>query len=104
MKLKLNQIVYDASSNDSIDKLQISNKQIIQLGIQGLPGTRFHLNNFENLYLENTLCLGASGIFELDLSNSNSRILSISFGNLNNLDEYKSTKTLLIIDYLEEIN
>ena len=47
---------------------------IIQLGIQGVPGTKFYLNgNLDPIFL------GASGIFELDLTNSSTMITALSF-------------------------
>ena len=47
---------------------------IIQLGIQGIPGSKFYLNgNLDPVFL------GASGIFELDLTNSSTTISALSF-------------------------
>ena len=47
---------------------------IIQLGIQGIPGSKFYLNgNLDPVFL------GASGIFELDLTNSSTTITALSF-------------------------
>lgn len=70
---------------------------IVQLGVQTLPGTKFYLN-------ANTdpIIVGASGIYELDLSNTSTVISSIMFdlGSLelisNNPDGY------LIIDIVYE--
>ena len=47
---------------------------IIQLGIQGIPGSKFYLNgNLDPIFL------GASGIFELDLTNSSTTITALNF-------------------------
>ncbi len=47
---------------------------IIQLGVQTLPGTKFYLN--ANTY---PIIVGASGIYELDLSNTSTIISSLLF-------------------------
>lgn len=52
----------------------VSYAPIIQLGVQTLPGTKFYLN-------ANTdpIIVGASGIYELDLSNTSTVITSLMF-------------------------
>lgn len=47
---------------------------IIQLGIQSLPGLRFNLN--ANL---DPIIIGASGMYELDLTDSSATITSLKF-------------------------
>ena len=47
---------------------------IIQLGIQSMPGTKFNLN--ANL---DPVIIGASGIYELDLTDSSVALTSITF-------------------------
>ena len=46
---------------------------ILQLGIQALPGTKFHLN--ANL---DPVIIGASGMYELDLVNSSAVLTSLT--------------------------
>lgn len=47
---------------------------IIQLGVQGLPGTKFNLNT--NL---DPIILGSSGMYELDLTDSSATLTSLTF-------------------------
>lgn len=47
---------------------------IIQLGIQSLPGLKFNLNS--NL---DPIIIGASGMYELDLTDSSAHLTSLSF-------------------------
>lgn len=47
---------------------------IVQLGIQALPGTKFNLNT--NL---DPIVIGATGIYELDLTDSSAVITSLTF-------------------------
>lgn len=47
---------------------------IIQLGIQSLPGLRFNLNT--NL---DPIIMGASGMYELDLTDSSATLTSLTF-------------------------
>ena len=47
---------------------------IVQLGIQSLPGVKFNLNaNIESVMI------GASGMYELDLSNTSAVLTSLRF-------------------------
>lgn len=70
---------------------------IVQLGVQALPGTKFNINS--NL---DPIIIGASGMYELDLSDSSSKITGLRFEEdsleyiTNNPDGY------LIIDFIYE--
>ena len=71
-------------------------KSIIQLGIQTLPGTKFKLNNGEEIII------GSTGIYELELSGI-SEITGLSFNeqSLQLINELGSA--FLIVDALYEI-
>ena len=63
------------SSNDLMSgEIFKSFLPIIQLGVQTLPGVKFHLNT--NL---DPIIVGSSGIYELDLTDSSVKITYISF-------------------------
>ncbi len=60
----------DLSSGDAF----LDYMPIVQLGIQALPGTKFNLNaNLESIVI------GVSGIYELDLSNTSAVLTSLRF-------------------------
>ena len=70
---------------------------IIQLGIQTLPGTKFNLNT--NL---DPIIVGATGIYELDLTDSSAVLTSLTFEK-DSLDLInKNPDGYLIIDILYE--
>ena len=73
---------------------------IVYLGIQGLPGIRFTLNESPE-QSENILMIGATGVFELDLQNTDSYITSINFKK-EILESLNGPKCYLIIDYIVE--
>lgn len=52
----------------------LENYQIVQLGIQTLPGTQFILGNSNK---DNPITIGQTGIFELDVSNLSTNISGI---------------------------
>ena len=101
MAVKLAQTIYDATNESKKDNLTIEGKNIIQLGIQGLPGTKFWLNSYtgEN---NNAMLIGTNGIFELDLHATNCYISKVVINISEKYDEYETKKALLIIDYLYE--
>ena len=65
---------------------------IIQLGVQGLPGTELYLNNSRD-----SVVIGSTGIYELDLQGL-AEITSLSFDNdtLNLIDEEQGQNFLLV--------
>ena len=70
---------------------------IVQLGIQALPGTKFNLNT--NL---DPIIVGASGMYELDLTNNSAKITSLSFEQ-DSLDQITNNPDgYLIVDILYE--
>ena len=71
---------------------------IIYLGIQGIPGMRFVLNK-DNQNINNSIMIGATGIFELDLEDTDSSISSITFAK-SDLTKLYGPKGYLIIDYV----
>ena len=77
-----------------------SGGKIVYLGIQGLPGVRFTLNQLQE-QSENILMIGATGVFELDLQNTDAYISSINFKK-ENLLNLNGPKGYLIIDYIVE--
>lgn len=71
-------------------------KSIIQLGIQSLPGTKFRLNNGEEIII------GSTGIYELELSGiSEITVLSFNEKSLQLINDLGSA--FLIVDALYEI-
>lgn len=70
---------------------------IIQLGVQTMPGTRFYLNANSD-----PIIVGASGIYELDLSNTSTVITNILF-DMTSLELInKNPDGYLIIDIIYE--
>ena len=71
---------------------------ISQLGIQGLPGTKFYLNG--NI---NPIVIGASGIYDLDIKNG-ARVTDLSFAtnSMNNIDNSNSGYLIVDVLYGEE--
>ena len=67
---------------------------ITQLGIQALPGTKFHLNNGTT-----PIIIGSTGIYELDLEGL-SEIVNLTFDgrSINNID--KTNGAYLIVDII----
>ena len=72
---------------------------MIKLGIQSLPGTRFRFN--ANL---DWIVLGATGIYELDLSNSSGSIIDLKFDkqSIQNINDNKNAYLIVDIMYEEE--
>lgn len=72
---------------------------IIQLGIQGIPGTKFYLNDSAS-----PVIIGATGIYELDVSDY-TQITGLSFDleSLNMIDNSATPSTAyLIVDIIYE--
>lgn len=67
------------------------NKSIIQLNIQAFPGTAFHINNSTN-----TIIVGNTGIYEINLEGFNSSINQLNF-------EAPPNGGYIIVDYIYEI-
>ena len=67
---------------------------ISQLGIQGLPGTKFYLNG--NI---NPIVIGASGIYDLDIKNG-ARVTDLSFAAKSMANIENSGSGYLIVDVL----
>lgn len=71
---------------------------ILQLGIQGLPGTKFYINNAYN-----PVIIGHTGIYELDL-NGLSEITALNFDSkiLQTINSNSSGNNYLIVDIMYE--
>lgn len=67
---------------------------ISQLGIQGLPGTKFYLNG--NI---NPIIIGASGIYDLDIKNG-ARVTDLGFAPASMERINESDSGYLIVDVL----
>ena len=72
---------------------------IVKLGIQSLPGTRFRFNT--NL---DWIVLGATGLYELDLSNSSGSVIDLKFDkqSIQNINDNKNAYLIIDIMYEEE--
>lgn len=79
---------------------------VIQLGIQGAPGTRFWLNDAQgsdNSDVAAGIVLNWTGIFEIDLTGTGGEINSISFdGEDDTKNLYRGQNVKLIVDILYE--
>ena len=75
------------------DNIFSSEGSIIQMGIQGRPGTTFYLNGQSF-----PIVLGETGIYEIDLQNYG-QIISIQFSG-EELDNYAKNKDRLLIDII----
>lgn len=85
----------DLSSGDAFAEYP----NIVQLGIQALPGTKFNLNaNLE------PIIIGTSGMYELDLTNSSAIIQTLTFERDSLEQINKNPDGYLIVDivYQEE--
>lgn len=72
---------------------------IIQLGIQSLPGTKFYINaNIDGVIV------GASGIYELDLTNTSGQITKLTFdpATLETVNQCQDGYLVVDIMYQEE--
>lgn len=74
------------------DNVFLNGESIIQLGIQAPPKTRFYLNLDNQSYSED-IEIGKTGIFEIDLKDTDTVITWLSFSNIIKDKE-------IIIDYL----
>lgn len=82
-----------------------NNRRIVFLGIQGKPGLKFRLNSSATINAE--LMIGATGVFELDLSNTDAFIDVITIAYDSILDNYlnkakNSGKNYIIVDYITD--
>lgn len=85
----------DLSSGDAFAEYP----NIVQLGIQALPGTKFNLNaNLE------PIIIGTSGMYELDLINSSAIIHNLTFekDSLDQIDKNPDGYLIVDIVYQEE--
>ena len=69
---------------------------ITQLGVQGLPGTKFYLNNSNS-----PIIIGSTGIYELDL-NGLAEIISIQFDRDSIQAIGNNRNAFLIVDIIYE--
>ena len=77
------------------------NSSVVKLGIQGLPGTIFHINNNS---LDQGIVIDHTGVYELDLTNTTLKLGTLYFEpqsliNISNVDNAS-----LIVDILYEKN
>lgn len=72
---------------------------IVKLGIQSLPGTRFRFNS--NL---EWIVLGATGLYEIDLTDSAGSIIDLKFDkqSIKNINDNKNAYLIIDIMYEEE--
>ena len=102
MSKRFKQFVYgeDVTQEELIKDTFLQDKgvgnSVLQLGIQGLPGTKFYLNG--NLY---PIILDASGVFYIEAKNG-ARISSLKFeeASINKIDSVKNDFAYLMIDVL----
>lgn len=88
-------IITEETQGDSGHNYIDNGTYAVALGIQGPPGLRFWINE-DKANDDNSIELGRTGIYELDLSESGGHIISlkIDFNTLN--------KSKVIIDLLKE--
>ena len=76
-----------------------SGEKIVYLGIQCKPGTIFSLN--QDLEEDSLIMVGATGVFELDLQNTDAYISSIVFKEpFYFSNNSKETRGEIIVDYI----
>jgi hypothetical protein len=82
MVYKIGQIHFNNYNEPTLGNNIISrisnNAAVVQLGIQAPPGTIVLINNVDDSYISD-IEIGVTGIFELDLRNSNTVINWVSF-------------------------
>lgn len=91
-------ITMDALSTNS-ENLFRACLPIQKLGIQALPGTKFYLNFSP---MTNPIIIGATGRFELDLTNSAAEITSLYFEKASLERINKISSACLIVDMVCE--
>ena len=85
----------NTTSSQLVNGSAFSQYAIVQLGIQTLPGTKFSINLYPT-----PLIIGATGIYELDLTNIG-RITNLLISKTS-LDNIKNSGQGLIIDFISE--
>lgn len=87
-------------SNINITKLMsgslFNNLNIVQLGVQALPGTKLYLNRYNS-----PIIIGATGIYELNLEGL-TYINGIQFDKTSLENISNNANAMLIIDYIYE--
>lgn len=90
--------------NASIEKIVIpsnnavnQNEKIVYLGIQSVPGITFTINGGSDI--ESLIMVGATGVFELDLQDTDVGINNIEF-NMSILNSLNGPKSQIIVDYI----
>ena len=89
----------EITAKQLIDGNAFKNMIITQLGIQTLPGVRFHLN--DNNPTNPPIIIGSTGIYELDIDGI-SQIESFWFDNISLETIEKNENAYLIIDMIYE--
>ena len=90
--------ISSAGDKPSVENLVFRDKNIYQIGIQALPGTKFYLNNgLDNL----PAIIGLSGLFEISLE-SDILIKTIRFDYDSLLVIRDNPSAFIIIDTIEE--
>lgn len=85
----------DDPSDNEIENL-LTNNSAIKIGIQGLPGTTFYLNNDtpDGIVIDHT------GVYELDLRDTTARLTALSFDEKSLIKIGKTDNAILIVDLL----
>lgn len=92
--------IEDLIGKNSNEGLLTRYPNVTQLGIQGVPGTVFWINNSDESANGNAatgIQLNWTGIFELDLTNLNATITHLHF---DDISKYYTDEDSLIIDIL----
>lgn len=89
--------ILDDISNDSINLLA-NFGPVLKIGIQTLPGVKFSFQNKDN-----KIIVDYTGVYELDLTNTTTRItfLSIDSESLKMIDAHPSGRIIIDILYTE---
>lgn len=96
----------DIDKSESIDVFGKENYSVIQLGIQGYPGLYFQINKNAVINAANDIDfssarLGGTGLFEIDLSQTTSRINSLTLDFQRFFPEQWATP--IIVDIIYEV-
>ncbi len=91
--VKLRQKTFTVKELKKILKANVlsQDETVIQIGIQAKPNTQFYFNGYE----ENIISIGATGIYELDLTDCDALITELAFLQVKGEDNL-----LILIDYI----
>ena len=91
VKLRQKTFTVEGLKNMLTENVLDQDETVIQIGIQAKPNTQFYFNG----YIENVISIGATGIYELDLTDCDALITELAFLRVAGEDDL-----LILVDYV----